>query len=162
MTYSAQNELSELEQEGLIQRFEYTHELAWKTLQDLFKEKGYEDAVGPNPVLKRAFSDGFITDGEGWGIYTVVGGLFLLRPGSQTDKTESSHLFGIFIDLGIAILFIIFFLLYVLVFLFLYFVLIYHPAKKKTEAGLMEKVWEARNRSVESNHRNPSEGNPSV
>ena len=66
VTYSTQNELSELEQEGLIQRFEYTYELAWKTLQDLFKEKGYEDAIGPNPVLKRAFSDGFITDGEGW------------------------------------------------------------------------------------------------
>lgn len=96
------------------------------------------------------------------GIYTVVGGLFLLWLGSQTDKTESGHLFGIFIDLGIAILFIIFFLLYVLGFLFLYFVLIYHPAKKKTESGLMQKVWEARNHAAGSDPRGPSEGNPDV
>ena len=34
--------LSELEMEGLIQRFEYTFELGWKTLQDLLKYKGYE------------------------------------------------------------------------------------------------------------------------
>lgn len=34
--------LSELEIEGLIQRFEYTYELAWKTLQDLIKKKGFD------------------------------------------------------------------------------------------------------------------------
>jgi nucleotidyltransferase substrate binding protein (TIGR01987 family) len=58
--------LSELEREGMIQRFEYTYELAWKTLQDLFKYKGYTDVIGPTPVLNRAFQDGYITDGEGW------------------------------------------------------------------------------------------------
>jgi hypothetical protein len=47
--------LSELEKEGLIQRFEYTYELAWKTLQDLFKFKGYQDIAGPNPTLQQAF-----------------------------------------------------------------------------------------------------------
>ena len=58
--------LSELEREGLIQRFEYTFELAWKTLQDLLRNKGYLDIAGPNPVLAQAFMDGYITDGEGW------------------------------------------------------------------------------------------------
>ncbi len=33
--------LSKLEEEGLIQRFEYTFELAWKCLQDLLHERGY-------------------------------------------------------------------------------------------------------------------------
>lgn len=34
-------DLSDLEKEGLIQRFEYTFELAWKTLQDLLIYMGY-------------------------------------------------------------------------------------------------------------------------
>lgn len=42
-------EMSDLEKEGLIQRFEYTFELAWKTLQDLFYQIGYQDIKGPNP-----------------------------------------------------------------------------------------------------------------
>jgi len=58
--------LTELEQEGLIQRFEYTFELAWKTLQDLLKEKGYLNIAGPNPVLEQAFQDGYIHDGQEW------------------------------------------------------------------------------------------------
>ena len=58
--------LSELEKEGMIQRFEYTYELAWKTLQDLLKFKGYLDIAGPNPVLEQAFQDGYITNGQAW------------------------------------------------------------------------------------------------
>ena len=54
------NSLSELEQEGMIQRFEYTYELAWKTLQDLLEHKGYTDIKGPTPVLEQAFKDGYI------------------------------------------------------------------------------------------------------
>ncbi len=60
------DDLSELEREGLIQRFEYTYELAWKTLQDCLRYKGYVDIAGPTPVLEQAFQDGYITDGEGW------------------------------------------------------------------------------------------------
>jgi nucleotidyltransferase substrate binding protein (TIGR01987 family) len=58
--------LSELEKEGMIQRFEYTYELAWKTLQDLLKFKGYMDIAGPNPVLEQAFADGYISNGQAW------------------------------------------------------------------------------------------------
>ena len=59
-------QLSELENEGLIQRFEYTYELAWKTLQDLLEEKGYLDIKGPAPVIRQSFQDGYIGDGDGW------------------------------------------------------------------------------------------------
>ncbi len=59
-------DLSELEREGLIQRFEYTYELAWKTLQDILRYKGYTEIAGPNPVLAQAFQDGYITDGGTW------------------------------------------------------------------------------------------------
>jgi nucleotidyltransferase substrate binding protein (TIGR01987 family) len=57
---------SELEQEGLIQRFEYTYELAWKTLQDLLHDIGYNDIAGPTPVLTQALEDGYIKDRKGW------------------------------------------------------------------------------------------------
>ena len=40
--------LSDLEKEGLIQRFEYTYELSWKTLQDFLRYKGYTDFAGPD------------------------------------------------------------------------------------------------------------------
>ena len=61
-------ELSDLEKEGLIQRFEYTFELAWKTLQDLLFHKGYRDIKGPNPVLMHALMDGYIKGENKWRI----------------------------------------------------------------------------------------------
>ena len=58
--------LSFLEKEGLIQRFEYTIELAWKVLQDLLLFKGYEFMTGPNGTLKMAFEDGLIANHDAW------------------------------------------------------------------------------------------------
>jgi len=58
--------LSELEIEGLIQRFEYTYELGWKTLQDLLKNKGFENFNGPGAVLTQAFKLGLIDNAEAW------------------------------------------------------------------------------------------------
>ena len=58
--------LSDLEKEGLIQRFEYTYELSWKTLQDFLRYKGYTDFAGPNATLSLALQDGYITDADGW------------------------------------------------------------------------------------------------
>ena len=58
--------LNEMERQGLIKAFEYTFELSWKTLQDLLKEKGYADIVGPRPVIEQSFQDGYISDGHGW------------------------------------------------------------------------------------------------
>ena len=58
--------LSELEKEGLIQRFEYTYELAWKTLQDFLRIKGHPEIKGPGAVLDVAIQDGYLMDGEGW------------------------------------------------------------------------------------------------
>ena len=60
------DDLSELEIEGLVLRFEYTFELAWKVLQDLLIYKGYEFMMGPNGTLKMAFDDGLIADHDGW------------------------------------------------------------------------------------------------
>ncbi len=61
-----QENYNELEEEGLIQRFEYCFELAWKTLQDLLEYKGYLDTRGARPVLEQSFQDGYISKGEEW------------------------------------------------------------------------------------------------
>lgn len=58
--------LNEMEEQGLIKAFEYTYELSWKTLQDLLIEKGYNNIVGPKPVIEQCFQDGYIVDGKGW------------------------------------------------------------------------------------------------
>lgn len=61
-----QEDLNEMELQGLIKAFEYTYELGWKTLQDLLKEKGYIGINGPRPVMEQSFQDGYISDGKGW------------------------------------------------------------------------------------------------
>jgi nucleotidyltransferase substrate binding protein (TIGR01987 family) len=50
--------------EGFIQRFEYTFELAWKTLKDYLEFLGHNVNASPRPVIKEAFSAGIIKDGQ--------------------------------------------------------------------------------------------------
>jgi len=57
--------LSVLEKEGLIQRFEYTFELAWKTLKDYLESQEVMVSF-PREVIKSAFHYGLIQDGEVW------------------------------------------------------------------------------------------------
>lgn len=59
-------ELNEMEEQGLIKAFEYTYELSWKTLQDLLRDKGYNQIAGPKPVIEQSFQDSYISDGKGW------------------------------------------------------------------------------------------------
>ena len=61
-----EEEMSDLEKEGVIQRFEYTFELAWRTLQDLLAYRGYANIHGPNPVLKQSLQDGYIHNEKLW------------------------------------------------------------------------------------------------
>lgn len=62
------NELSDLEREGLIQRFEYTFELAWKTLKDRLEHDGMRIVPTPTPryVIRAAYENGMIDDGQAW------------------------------------------------------------------------------------------------
>jgi nucleotidyltransferase substrate binding protein (TIGR01987 family) len=59
------NDLSVLEKEGMIQRFEYTFELSWKTLKDYLESKAVV-AKFPREVIKQAFHYEIISDGELW------------------------------------------------------------------------------------------------
>jgi nucleotidyltransferase substrate binding protein (TIGR01987 family) len=57
---------SEYEKESVIQRFEYTYELAWNTIKDYLQEIGYQDIYGPGNAIQTAFKIGIVTDGELW------------------------------------------------------------------------------------------------
>ena len=57
--------LSDLEKEGMIQRFEYTFELAWKTLKDYLASQAVE-ASFPREVIKQGFHYDLIDNGEIW------------------------------------------------------------------------------------------------
>lgn len=58
--------LSELEQQGLIQAFEFTHELAWKVMKDYLAHQGNTDITGSRDATRAAFAANLLTDGEGW------------------------------------------------------------------------------------------------
>ena len=55
--------LSRLEQEGVIQRFEYTFELAWKVLKDLLFYEGF-DVKSPREVIRQAFESEYINEDD--------------------------------------------------------------------------------------------------
>ncbi len=62
-----QHEISQLEKEGIIQRFEYTWELAWKVLKDYLESAGIiVETVTPASVIKAAFAAKVIENGEIW------------------------------------------------------------------------------------------------
>ena len=59
-------QLNELEEQGLIQAFEYTHELAWKLLKEFLNYQGNQDIYGSRDATRAAFNLGLIEDGEIW------------------------------------------------------------------------------------------------
>lgn len=58
--------LNKLEKQGLIQAFEYKHELAWKTLADFLKYQGNQEIYGSRDATREAFRLEIISDGEIW------------------------------------------------------------------------------------------------
>ncbi len=56
---------NKLEQQGIIQSFEFTFELAWKTMKDYLESKDIL-ANYPRDVIKEAFQHGIIHNGEIW------------------------------------------------------------------------------------------------
>lgn len=56
-----------LYRDGLIQRFEFTVELAWKSLKEYLEDQGAVLGIAsPRGVLKEAYAAGVITDAETW------------------------------------------------------------------------------------------------
>lgn len=78
---SRQRELSRLEKQGLIQVFEYTHELAWKVLKDFLEDRGIQNIYGSRDASREAFKAGLIINGEIW--------MDMIKSRNQTTHTYS-------------------------------------------------------------------------
>ena len=64
--FIAKGKLNELEEQGLIQAFEYTHELAWNVLRDYLREQGHSTIYGSRDATREAFKLDLIREGETW------------------------------------------------------------------------------------------------
>jgi len=59
--------LSELEKQGLVKAFEFTHELAWNTFKDFLTARGTSEKLyGSKDATREAFAAGLIENGEAW------------------------------------------------------------------------------------------------
>lgn len=58
--------LSDLEKQGIIQGFEFVHELFWKTVKDFLEFTGNIKVFGSKDATKEAFSHGLISSGDIW------------------------------------------------------------------------------------------------
>lgn len=58
--------IGEILKEGLIQRFEYTHQLAWNVMKDYAEYQGNNEIGGSRDATREAFKMGLISDAEGW------------------------------------------------------------------------------------------------
>ena len=74
-----QRTLSDLEKQGLIQAFEFTHELAWNVMKDYFAYQGNPGITGSRDAAREAFQKGLVEDGEGW--------MEMIRSRNQTSHT---------------------------------------------------------------------------
>lgn len=61
-----QRALTDLEKQGLIQAFEFTHELAWNTLKDFLESRGAANLYGSKDANREAFAKGLIANGDEW------------------------------------------------------------------------------------------------
>lgn len=63
---SKKRPLTRLEEQGLIQAFEFTHELAWNTLKDFLEGRGVQNLFGSRDTSRAAFKSGLIRNGDVW------------------------------------------------------------------------------------------------
>jgi len=64
--FISQNELNELEKQGLIQCFEYNYELSWNVIKDFYESQGEVSIQGSRDAFRLAFNRGLVADGELW------------------------------------------------------------------------------------------------
>jgi nucleotidyltransferase substrate binding protein (TIGR01987 family) len=52
--------------EGVIQRFEFTHELAWKVMKDFLEYEGHQNITGSRSATRGAFNIDLVKEGQVW------------------------------------------------------------------------------------------------
>ncbi|ABU57305.1 nucleotidyltransferase substrate binding protein [Roseiflexus castenholzii] len=63
---AAERPLSRLEEQGLIQAFKFTHELAWNVLKDFLELHGVAPLYGSKDTTREAFKRGLLDQGDLW------------------------------------------------------------------------------------------------
>jgi nucleotidyltransferase substrate binding protein (TIGR01987 family) len=58
--------LTKLEEQGLIQAFEYNYELAWNTIKDFYEAQAEVSIQGSRDAIRLAFQRGLIENDELW------------------------------------------------------------------------------------------------
>ena len=87
---SQQRPLTELEKQGLIQAFEFTHELAWNVLKDYFDYQGGNLITGSRDATREAFNKGLIVDGDHW--------MEMIKSRNQTSHTYNKTIANDIVD----------------------------------------------------------------
>ena len=80
---SQSRELSNLENQGMIQAFEFTHEMAWNVMKDFSEYQGDSTVKGSRDATRSAFKLELIEDGEGW--------MDMLRSRNLTSHTYNEN-----------------------------------------------------------------------
>lgn len=75
-----QTDASDVIRDGLIQRFEFTYELSWKTTKEYLEDIGIVDKNSPKAVIKEAYVQKLIVNEENW--------LLML-----SDRNMTSHVY---------------------------------------------------------------------
>lgn len=63
---SKKRALNGFERDGLVQRFEFTHELSWKLMKAYTEYQGYDGIGGSRDATRKAFEMSLISDGQSW------------------------------------------------------------------------------------------------
>lgn len=63
---SKKRALNEFERDGLVQRFEFTHELSWKLMKAYAEYQGFDGIGGSRDATRKAFEMSLISDGLSW------------------------------------------------------------------------------------------------
>lgn len=64
--FISKENLNKLEEQGLIQCFEYNFELAWNTIKDFYQSQGETGIQGSRDSFRLAFQRGLVADGHLW------------------------------------------------------------------------------------------------